>query len=139
MLKEKLILRNILNQVYNLPEMKLSSIYFFKKHHVWHVSYAMHSTSIEWRVCLQCGNWGKSKILSHWEKSCIELPALLHGFSPKDITYSNTTDHNRPGQKQIVLIVLIVFACVGEQICHPKMYLVGMWIISIFKMYFIEV
>lgn len=31
MLKEKLLLRNMLNQVYNLPEMKLSSVYFFKK------------------------------------------------------------------------------------------------------------
>ena len=34
-------------------EMKLSSVYFLKKHHVWHVSCAMHCTSIEWRVWTQ--------------------------------------------------------------------------------------
>ena len=130
MLKEKLILRNMLNQVYNLPEMKLSSVYFFfKKHHVWHVSCDMRSTSIEWRVCLQCGDWGKSKILSHWEKAALNSLLYCMVFPPKMVP----ADHNRKGQRDIVLIVLIVFTCLGEQICHPKMYLVGMWIMLIFK------
>lgn len=43
-LKEKLILRDVLNQVHNLPEMKLSSAYSRKMNHMWLGSCAMHST-----------------------------------------------------------------------------------------------
>lgn len=43
-LKEKLILRNVLNQVHNLPEMKLSSAYSRKMNHMRLGSCAVHST-----------------------------------------------------------------------------------------------
>lgn len=43
-LKEKLILKNVLNQVHNLPEMKLSSAYSRKMNHMRLGSCAVHST-----------------------------------------------------------------------------------------------
>lgn len=43
-LKEKLILRNVLKQVHNLPEMKLNSAYSRRMNHMRLGSYAMHST-----------------------------------------------------------------------------------------------
>lgn len=43
-LKEKLILKNVLNQVHNLPEMKLSSAYSRRMNHMRLGSCAVHST-----------------------------------------------------------------------------------------------
>lgn len=43
-LKEKLILGNVLKQVHNLPETKLSSAYSRKMNHTRLESYAVHST-----------------------------------------------------------------------------------------------
>ena len=132
-LKEKLILRNMLNQVYNLPEMKLSSAYFRKMHHMWLGSCTRHSTSIalfafknhdDLRKASKYCHIGKKKL--HW------TPCVITCFFSNEGICSNTSDHSRQGQKEIVSIVLLVFACVGEQICHPKMYFVGVWIILFF-------
>lgn len=82
-LKEKLILGNMLNQVHNSPEMKLSSAYFRKMHHMWLGSCTRHSTSIALFAFKNHDDLRKASKYCHiGKKSCIELPVLLRVFSP---------------------------------------------------------